>query len=273
MEKITKYYCILLANCFDNYSNYICPKKHSCIEDVLEKTYSSLNKSSLIDNFSGLDNKIKVKEQGTTVKGIFPIIAEEKDGLLVDIITQEPIVSAKEEPETPSLSYIEKYPIDEPTVNILLRELDQYGKETYKNGIKRIKYYSKLVSLGLNKEYYYRLVMESTEGNPPFTIYAIEKNGRMIEIITETPIYHYESNEINNSLSYIEETQVSYEEVIKFFNRLSDDDKLSNDYITYINRMQKAKTKLYNDFVTSELSKQSSSKKKIRLKKQSTSQN
>lgn len=273
MKKRTKYYYVLLANYFDNYCDYTCTNKHSYIQDVLEKSYSSLNKNNPIDDFYGLDSKIKIKDQGIIIKGMFPVIAEEKEGKLVDIITGEPIVSAKENPKAGCLSYIEKYQIDELTVETLLNGVVNYDKEIYIDTIKGIKYYSKLVSLNLNKKSYYKLIIETEEKNQPFPIYAMEINGRMVEIITETPIYHNENNAISNSLNYYSETKVSSEEIMEFFNKISHDENLSNEYTKYINKIKQEKTKQYNGFVELKLSKQLNTKKRIRLNEQSVSNN
>ena len=269
MKKQTKYYCLLLDNCYDNYSDNLCSEKHSCIVDVLENTYPSLNIRKISNYFHGFDSKIKFKENKVTVKGRFPVIAYEENGKLYEAVTGELIVSSKEVSNPKGLSYSEKFPVKEQKAKMLLSRLDEFELRTYKDTIKGMKYYAQLLFLGVDTTDYYRLDMKMpNDMEEIFPMYAKNVYGKMIEIATEMPIYYNESNSENKGLTYTDAEKVEKREIIEFYNYIADGEE-NIEYVNYINNLIQNQLIAYSNAGKNNKITKTNNKKRIKIRKKS----
>lgn len=260
---MSKYYCALLEGYYETEPTLASKNECSHIPDILKKEYSEVDIETLRDDFLLQDNRIIEKDDSILVYGSFPIILEEKDGKLFDVITNIPLKKYNSEnPKSNSsldtIYYRELYPAMPLAVKELLSSLDEEGIARYKSAMNWIKYTYQAKLHKLEKPRYYHLELTDTNSierrkNP---IYAEEIGGRMVEYITKMPIYCGESSAIKSNITYETATPVSKAAFLAYLNSIyMGSEKIAAGYRNFLkNQKQKAAIR-YNNYTAMEIQK------------------
>ena len=219
-----KYYCVKL-NGYNNKNNYYgLTKKNTLLDGVLKKEYSKLDKDNLDYDFLSLDSKVTSFKNSFLVEGFFPVIAEEVDGKLYDVITLEEIPLVKV--SSNEFGYTSKEEISIYYVNLLLSLLDEDSRKRYTQAFNELK------STDFINIENYSVSVNNEE------LYAVKVGDKLYEKFTGNPLYEERSNEVNYGITY---DDIVKSDGISF---------ISDDYINKVNSMSKHSHKKYNIFVS-----------------------
>jgi len=201
-----KYYVLLLNNCFDNHQHYISTKKCSMIPNVLIKEYTNL--STLEEDFLEYDDTIIEGKSSWIIKGSFPVIAEEINGKMYDVITGKEIKYSPNSEKTDTISYKEKYEANLEIAKLSLSILDE---ESIKRYIKGLKIIEKNTIQPSQEEQYYILTPNKNGSIIPL-LTAKKVNSQIIDIVTNEKIYPTGENKITSYLNYTDKIKVERKE-------------------------------------------------------------
>ena len=183
-----EYYCLLLNNCYDKKSHWVCQYPFSMFPNILEKDIPDLD--SLESKFMDLDDTIIQKEETYHVLGSFPVLGEiQEDGKMHDVITGKIIQFAKDSKEANGLSYRAKYRAFDPMADELLTLISANEKQRYLEALTNLEVYSKKVFYGIDKPERYFALNLNNAPITPVAIVAKELNGQIVDVITKEKIY------------------------------------------------------------------------------------
>ncbi len=217
MENI-KYYCVKLNGYNNKETYYGLKNKNTFLEEVLRKEYTTLNKTTLENDFCELDNKITINPSSILVEGSFPIITYEKDGKLYDVITDTLIPYASNINE---FGYTKKEEFSNRWANFLLSILDDESKERYKKSLNELK-----ESCSLNNVSF--LAFNNDE-----KLSLVEINGKLYDVVNKNRVYKKRENTVYSGVICDKVT-----------------DLISDDFLYNYDEMLSEAVRIYNTFVS-----------------------
>lgn len=254
---MNKYYCVLLEGYYETEPTLASGNLCSHIPDILKKEYSEVDIETLRDDFLLQDNRIVERENSWLVFGSFPIILEEKDGKLYDVITNTPF--KKYDRKNPlsnnllnTIYYREIYPATSLTVRELLASLDEESISRYKSSINAIKHNYQVKLHDLEKPRYYHLELTDTKPMDKYKhpVYAEQIGGCMVDIVTNTPIYCSESHGIKSHITYETATPVSKFATLTFLDTITCHPAILSGHIKFIEEEKHKAATNYNNYIS-----------------------
>lgn len=208
-QSITKKqrYVLLLNNSYDTKENdQICSGRYTALKGVLHQEYIDLK--TLPQDMLGLDDSITIGSNSWHVEGSFPIIAEEHDGEMINIITGASIEYNPHNRPTNNLSYCKKYPISNVTASMLLHMVS-HDYETTKRYQEAEEALIEMQQTKLENHYFqndynkfkkYCIYLDDDSENMPFV--AIKDGSFYTELTSNTPVYQSKPNEITSNVTF-----------------------------------------------------------------------
>ncbi len=200
---MSKYYTLLLHNCYDKGIHYVAPGYTSMVPDVIIRKYPEL--PSLEEEFMDLDDRIIEKVDNVTVYGSFPVLAEEIENKMYDIITGKEVTfqPLKYQKLVYGLSYYKKTPADQVMTELLLSNLTDEDKERYADYINELDLKSKrtLAQKQAPFDAYY-LVKPATIRTDILPLLTKYTDGEYIDVVTKERLIPAEKDEITSKLSF-----------------------------------------------------------------------
>lgn len=242
-----KYYVLLLNNCYDIKENQELPNPCSVLPNILVKEYTKLTKKKIEKDFLGYDDTITIDKFAWIVKGSYPVIAEEIDGKIYDIVTKKEIKYSKDKYKRKVLSYNKKYLVDKKVVKILLKLLDESSIERYAKGLEKLEEYTLEKYKGIEESEKYYIVTPNDNGVLLPLLITKEINGQIIDILTNKKIYPSSERKITSNLNYTIKNKISKEKALSLPIKVSSG--LESAYRKDIERAKMNSARRYNDYI------------------------
>lgn len=238
-----KYYCLVLSGCYDKVYHYVCKDEHSVMKNVLRKEYTDL--SHLEEDFMEYDDTITIKDDHWLVEGALPVIAYEKEGKMIDCISNKIIYPSDAKHALSSLNYTKKSIARKEMVELLLSLIDEESKNRYIKEQNKLEEYL-LSTYSMNyphKKYYFLDIgVES-----PVIISAVKINDTMLDMLTLKPVVKAEENLITSKLTYQKAIRTNLESVNNDIVHNIRDNKMA-EYVSAIDETITLSSANYNKY-------------------------
>ena len=181
-----KYYCLQLNNCYDIDKHYI-SNFYDCtmLPAIIDKELSDI--SNLEEEFMNLDYMITENYDNYHIYGKFPVIGEEINDEIYDIITGKKISKSLDGQDINGLSYNKKYEANKRMMELILALLDKESTKRYIDYLNNIERYSQTIYSSKNiSETEYQTKLNETNQN---IIVKSINDGGIIELYTSNRIY------------------------------------------------------------------------------------
>ncbi len=244
-----EYYCLLLNNCYDKGTHWVCSHRISVLPNVLDKEIKDLE--SLEQEFMNLDDTIIQSEEGYRVLGSFPVLAEIwEDGKMHDIITGKKLTYTENPKEVNGLSYRAAYRAYDAMAEEILTLLDDEARTRYMEALLNLENSSKKAFHNANTSTSYWALKLKNAKLTPNPVIAKEVNGGIIDVITKERIYPEINGSISSKLSAPIETMFEITEDVANQYQIRIIDEGLEKYLNQITAAKLNSVKKYNNYVS-----------------------